>query len=257
MPKTKKLFSWNVNGVRAALQKGLQAFVEQESPYILCLQETKARPEQVDMGWAEELGYCHCWNSAEKKGYSGTSIWSMCEPEEITQGMGIDEHDREGRVLTATFEDFQLVTVYTPNAQRGLARLDYRQQWDEAFLKYVRKLNRRQPVIFCGDLNCAHHEIDLANPKANRKNAGFTEEERAALDNYEAAGFVDSFRQFEKGPDHYSWWTVRTNAREKNIGWRLDYFWVAQELLPRVKGAAIRPEVMGSDHCPVELSIEA
>ena len=250
-----KLISWNVNGIRAAMNKGFRDFVETDQPDVLCLQETKAEPDQVDLSWADQLGYHKVWNCAEKKGYSGTSIWSKPVPQRVVLGMGIDEHDREGRVITATFNDFHLVTVYTPNAQRGLTRLDYRQQWDAAFLAYVKKLNRRKPVIFCGDVNCAHKEIDLANPKSNRQNAGFTEEERAGLDKIVAAGFLDSFRQFEAGPGNYSWWTYRSDARQRNIGWRLDYFWVAKRCWDFVAGARIRSEIFGSDHCPVELII--
>ncbi|MCR9291599.1 MAG: exodeoxyribonuclease III [bacterium] len=251
-----RLVSWNVNGIRAAMDRGFRDFVQREQPEILCLQETKAEPAQVDLQWAEELGYQHFWNCAAKKGYSGTCIWSRTEPCKVRLGVDIEQHDQEGRVITATFEDFHLVNVYTPNAKRELLRLDYRQQWDADFLAYVRKLNRRKPVIFCGDLNCAHQEIDLANPKANRRNAGFTDEERAGLDAIQAAGFVDIFREYESGPGHYSWWTMRTNAREKNIGWRLDYFWVAKRLRPRITGARIRADIFGSDHCPVEIEMD-
>ena len=237
------------------MDKGFREFVESEQPDVLCLQETKATPEQVDLGWADELGYHQSWNCAEKKGYSGTSIWSKTKPSKTTLGIGIEDHDKEGRVVTATFSDFHLVNVYTPNSQRGLARLDYRQTWDEAFLDYVKKLNRRKPVIFCGDVNCSHQEIDLANPKANRKNAGFSDEERAGIDRMIDAGFIDSFRQFDSGPDNYSWWTYRSNARERNIGWRLDYFFVSKKFWSRIAGARIRSEVFGSDHCPVELTV--
>ncbi len=236
------------------MEKGFREFVESENPDILCLQETKAEPQQVDLSWTEILGYHKIWNCAQKKGYSGTSIWSKILPTDESLGIGIEEHDQEGRVITAKFPDFQIVTVYTPNSKRGLLRLDYRQEWDAAFLKYVSKLNKKLPVIFCGDLNCAHQEIDLANPKPNRKNAGFTEQERAGLDAMVDAGFLDSFREFEQGPDNYSWWTYRNNARERNIGWRLDYFWIAQSLRDRVSGARIRTDIFGSDHCPVELT---
>jgi exodeoxyribonuclease-3 len=252
-----KLVSWNVNGIRASIKKGFCDFVNDEQPDVLCLQEIKAQREQVDLEWADELGYYQIWNSADKKGYSGTSIWSKVEPSKQQIGMGIKEHDTEGRVITATFGDFHVVTVYTPNSKRGLLRLDYRMEWDVAFLKFVKKLNRTKPVIFCGDLNCAHKEIDLANPKPNKKNAGFTEQERAALDRIVDAGFVDSFRAFDSSPEQYSWWTVRTNARERNIGWRLDYFWVAQKFMDRVGGARIRQDVFGSDHCPVELTLKS
>jgi exodeoxyribonuclease-3 len=249
-----QLISWNVNGIRASMEKGFREFVESENPDILCLQETKAEPQQVDLSWTEILGYHKIWNCAQKKGYSGTSIWSKILPTDESLGIGIEEHDQEGRVITAKFPDFQIVTVYTPNSKRGLLRLDYRQEWDAAFLKYVSKLNKKLPVIFCGDLNCAHQEIDLANPKPNRKNAGFTEQECAGLDAMVDAGFLDSFREFEQGPDNYSWWTYRNNARERNIGWRLDYFWIAQSLRDRVSGARIRTDIFGSDHCPVELT---
>ncbi len=250
-----RLVSWNVNGIRAAMDKGFREYVQQDQPDILCLQETKATPEQLDLAWADELGYHRSWNCAEKKGYSGTSIWSKAEPKRVQLGIGQAEHDREGRVITATYERFQLVTVYTPNSQRELARLEYRQQWDVDFLAYVKRLNRRKPVIFCGDLNCAHREIDLANPKSNRKNAGFTDEERSGFDQILAGGFFDSFRAFEEGPGHYSWWTYRSNARERNIGWRLDYFCVANKFREAVQSARILSDVFGSDHCPVELTL--
>lgn len=237
------------------MEKGFREFVESEQPEVLCLQETKAYPEQVSTGWADELGYHQVWNCAQKKGYSGTSIWSKEVPLESSLGIGIEEHDNEGRVVTATFEDFHVVTVYTPNSQRGLKRLDYRLKWDEDFLAFVKKLNKRKPVIFCGDINCAHKEIDLTNPKANKRNAGFSEEERSSVDKFVEAGFVDTFRIFESGPDHYSWWTNRNQARERNIGWRLDYFWVDKKLVDRVVSAKIRPEIFGSDHCPVEITV--
>lgn len=237
------------------MDKGFREFVESEQPDVLCLQETKAEPEQVDLSWADELGYHQVWNTATKRGYSGVSTWSRVEPLKVIKGLSIEEHDNEGRVLTTTFDDFHLVNVYTPNSQRGLARLDYRMQWDEAFLDYVKKLNRRKPVLFCGDVNCAHKEIDLANPKANRKNAGFSDQERAGLDAVTEAGFIDSFRQFHDGPGHYSWWTYRSDARARNIGWRLDYFWVAKKFWDRVVDARIRCEIHGSDHCPVELTL--
>ena len=250
-----KLVSWNVNGIRASMDKGFRDLITSETPDIICLQETKAHPDQVNLIWAEEFGYHQSWNCAVKKGYSGTTIWSKTKPKKVALGLGVEEHDQEGRVITATFDDFHLVNVYTVNSQRGLKRLDYRQVWDEAFLDHVKKLNRRKPVIFCGDLNCAHTEIDLANPKANKKNAGFTPEERAGLDAMAAAGFVDSFRHFDDGPDNYSWWTYRMKARERNIGWRLDYFWVAEKLIDQVSSAAIRSDIFGSDHCPVEITI--
>lgn len=248
-----KLISWNVNGIRAAMDKGFREFVEQEQPDVLCLQETKASPEQVDLDWVDALGYHQVWNPAAKKGYSGTAVWSKTPPVKTRLGIGNEQHDDEGRVITATFDAFHVVNVYTPNSQRGLTRLEYRQQWDHDFLEFVKRLNRRKPVIFCGDLNCAHQEIDLANPKQNRKNAGFTDEERAGLDRVSEAGFIDSFRQFDSSPGQYSWWTYRMNARERNIGWRLDYFWVAKRFFDHVKNASIRSDILGSDHCPVEL----
>ena len=237
------------------MDKGFRDLITSETPDIVCLQETKAHPDQVNLIWAEEFGYHQSWNSARKKGYSGTTIWSKAKPKKVELGLGIEEHDQEGRVITATYDDFHLVNVYTPNSQRGLKRLDYRQVWDEAFLDHVTKFNRSKPVIFCGDLNCAHTEIDLANPKTNKKNAGFTPEERAGLNAMAAAGFVDSFRHFDKEPENYSWWTYRMKARERNIGWRLDYFWVAEKLIDQVTSAAIRADVFGSDHCPVEITI--
>lgn len=251
-----RLVSWNVNGIRAAMSKGFRDFVESDQPDVLCLQETKAEPSQVDLDWVEELGYRHSWNCAKKKGYSGTSIWSKVEPKKVTLGLGIEEHDQEGRIVTATFDDFHLVNVYTPNAQRGLARLDYRLEWDRDFLAYVNRLSKRKPVVFCGDLNCAHKEIDLANPKANRKNAGFSDEERASVDDIVHAGFIDTFREFNEEPGQYSWWTYRMNAREKNVGWRLDYFWISKRLRPKLVSAGIRQDIMGSDHCPVEIELD-
>ncbi len=248
-----KLVSWNVNGIRAAMDKGFRAYLESDLPDMVCLQEIKAERHQVDLTWADDLGYHQIWNSAQKKGYSGTSIWSRIRPKKESLGIGVDDHDTEGRVITATFDDFHLVTVYTPNSQRELTRLEYRTRWDDDFLAYVKKLNQRKPVIFCGDINCAHQEIDLANPKSNRKNAGFTDQERAGVDRIAAAGFVDSFRQLNEGPGHYTWWTYRSGARERNIGWRLDYFWVSKKFWYRVAEAKIRCDIHGSDHCPVEL----
>ncbi len=250
-----KLISWNVNGIRAAMDKGFRSFVESERPDVLCLQETKAEPAQVNLDWADALGYHRIWNCANKRGYSGTSIWTRIAPKKFTLGMGSELHDHEGRVITASFDEFHLVNVYTPNSQRDLVRLAYRQQWDAEFLTYVRKLNRRKPVIFCGDVNCAHQEIDLANPKANRNNAGFTTEERAGLDAVARSDFVDVFREFDPSPGKYSWWTYRSDARARNIGWRLDYFWVAKKFVQRVSAARIRNDVFGSDHCPVEITL--
>ncbi|MGI9244168.1 MAG: exodeoxyribonuclease III [Verrucomicrobiales bacterium] len=250
-----KLISWNVNGVRAALGKGLADFFVAEAPDILCLQETKAHPEQVDMGWLDE-GYHQFWNSAEKKGYSGTAIFSKYEPISESYGFGQKKHDSEGRVITLEFPDYYVVTVYTPNAQNELRRLDYRMEWDRAFLRHLRKLEKHKPVVFCGDLNVAHKEIDLARPKQNRKNAGFSDEERAGFDKLVKAGFVDTFREFDDGPENYTWWSYRAGARGKNIGWRIDYWCVSQALRDQVRGAGILADVMGSDHCPVVLELD-
>jgi exodeoxyribonuclease-3 len=250
-----KMISWNVNGIRAAMGKGLRSFVEQDRPDVLCLQEIKAELDQVDLSWATDLGYEVHAATGVRKGYSGTAILSKLPVLRVSAGLGLTEHDQEGRVLVATYPDFHLVNVYTPNAQRGLTRLDYRVQWDLAFLDFLRRLREEKPVIFCGDLNCAHQEIDLANPKQNRRNAGFTDEERAGLSRILDSGFIDSFRQFESGPGHYTWWTQRTDARARNIGWRLDYFIVDAAIWDRVLAATIRSEITGSDHCPVELSL--
>lgn len=250
-----RLYSWNVNGIRACLNKGFAEFVAAHDPDILCLQETKAQPEQVQLDLPSHPW--QYWNWAEKKGYSGTAIFSKTEPCSITRGMGLAAHDNEGRVLTADFGSFYLVNVYTPNSKNELLRLPYRtQQWDVAFLAYCRALEKARPVIVCGDLNVAHKEIDLKNPKTNTQNAGFTPEERARFECIMDAGFIDTFREFEKGPNHYSWWSFRANARERNIGWRIDYFLTSGSLRPHLKGAAIHPDVLGSDHCPVSLQIE-
>lgn len=248
-----KLLSWNVNGLRAVLRKNFLEFLAAETPDILCLQETKCRPEDVEQLWPAD--YTTYWNSAEKKGYSGTAIFTRTRPLQVTQGIGVAEHDREGRVLTAEYADFILVNSYVPNSQRELTRLPYRQQWDRDFLAYLKGLEQRKPVIWCGDLNVAHTEIDLANPKANVKNHGFTPEERAGFGAALAAGFVDTFREFEKGPGHYTWWSPMGGARGRNVGWRIDYFLASVALRPRLKSAFIRPEIVGSDHCPVGLEL--
>ena len=250
-----KLISWNVNGVRAALKKGMADFVAAEDPDILCLQETKAQREQVDMDWLGEE-YHQFWNSAEKKGYSGTAIFSKKKPMGESYGFGEEKFDNEGRVITLEFRSYYVVTVYTPNSQNELRRLDYRMEWDRAFLKHLKKLEETKPVIFCGDLNVAHKEIDLARPKANRKSAGFSDEERAGFDELVGAGFVDTFREFDDGPDNYSWWSYRAGARGKNVGWRIDYWCVSESLRKKLKGARILSEVMGSDHCPVEVELK-
>jgi exodeoxyribonuclease-3 len=251
-----KLVSWNVNGVRAALKKGLAEYVASADADVFCLQETKAHPGDVQhVAWPQ--GYEVFWNSASKKGYSGTAILTRVKPLAVTPHIGAKGHDDEGRVLTAEFPDFHLVNVYQPNSQRGLTRLDYRtKEWDGAFLAFLKKLGKKgKPVIFCGDLNVAHTEIDLTNPKTNRRNAGFTDEERANFSAILDQGFIDTFRAFEPGPGHYTWWSQMMNCRARNIGWRVDYFVAAEKLRPALKKAWISPEVMGSDHCPVGLEV--
>ncbi len=253
-----KLVSWNVNGLRAALKKGAMEYFTADQADVICLQETKAHPGDVQhVAWPP--GYTVFWNSAEKKGYSGTAIITRVPPLGVTNGLGEPEHDREGRVMTAEFAGFILVNVYQPNSQRGLTRLDYRvREWDGAFLAYLRKLGKKgKPIVFCGDLNVAHTELDLANPKTNRRNAGFTDEERANFSAVLAAGFVDTFREFERGPGHYSWWSQMMNCRARNIGWRVDYFVASAALRPALRSAWISPGVMGSDHCPVGLELAA
>lgn len=248
-----KLISWNVNGLRAVLKKNFLAYLAEEKPDILCLQETKCTPDQVEQLWPAQ--YTTCWNTADKKGYSGTAIFTKSRPLNITRGIGDAVHDGEGRVLTAEFPDFHLVNVYVPNSQRELTRLAYRQQWDRDFLAYLKNLERTKPVIWCGDLNVAHTELDLANPKANMKNHGFTPEERAGFSAFVAAGFIDTFREFESGGGHYTWWSPMSGARARNIGWRLDYFLVSKALRPRLQKAFIRADVPGSDHCPVGIKL--
>jgi exodeoxyribonuclease-3 len=250
-----KLISWNVNGLRAALRAGMADFMAREQPDTLCLQEIKATPEDVEASVFD--GYHVTWNPAAKKGYAGVLIATRQTPLTVTHGLGLPAHDTEGRVLLAEFPDLQVVTVYTPNSQRGLTRLDYRLQWDAAFQKWLQNLDKKKPVVVCGDFNCAHEEIDLANPRENRRNAGFTEEERSGFSALLDAGFMDSFRALHPGePGHYSWWTYRSDARTRNIGWRLDYWLVSQKLWPRVRHAKILSDVMGSDHCPVVLELE-
>ena len=251
-----KIYSWNVNGIRAVLKKNFEEFVLEHEPDVLCLQETKAREEQVELPLTMG-GYKSYWNSAEKAGYSGTAIFSKEAPLEVRYGMGIPEHDTEGRVITATYEQFHLVTVYTPNAQNELKRLDYRMEWDAAFLAYLKMLEETKPVVFCGDLNVSHQEIDLARPKANRKNAGFSDEERASFTSLLEAGFVDTYRVANPEKEGaYSWWSYRAGARGKNIGWRLDYFGVSTGFHGKVKAADIHADVLGSDHCPVSIELE-
>ena len=246
-----RLISWNVNGLRAVIGKGFADFVSAETPDILCLQETKARPEQVQLPGVLD-GYHAFWNSAAKPGYSGVAVFSRETPLDVKSGFGIDEHDREGRVLTLEYADFILVNVYTPNAQDELRRLDYRMQWDEAFRNHVAAEAIRKPVIFCGDLNVAHREIDLARPKENRRSPGFSDEERESFGRLLDAGFCDTFRHFyPETANAYSWWSYRGGARERNVGWRIDYFGVSTDHVRRVKAADILPHVGGSDHCPV------
>ena len=241
-----KIISWNVNGIRACLKKGLLDFIKSSDADILCFQETKANQEQVEL---ELDGFNQFWNSAEKKGYSGTLILSKINPSNFYLGMDIQKHDNEGRLITLDYPDFFLVNVYTPNAQRGLTRLDYRtKEWDVDFLNYLKKIEKIKPVIFCGDLNVAHTEIDLANPKSNKRNAGFTDEERFGFDRFLEEGFVDTFREFEKEPGNYTWWSYMFEARKKNIGWRIDYFCVSQILRDKLKSAFILPEILGYDH---------
>ncbi len=249
-----KLISWNVNGLRACVGKGFMDFFHEVDADFFCLQETKMQAGQLEL---DLPGYHQYWNSAEKKGYSGTAIFSKQEPLRVSYGLPQEEHNHEGRVITLELENFYLVTVYTPNSQDGLARLDYRMQWEDDFRSYLLELDKKKPVIVCGDLNVAHQEIDLKNPKTNRKNAGFTDEERGKMTTLLESGFTDSFRYFY--PDAagiYSWWSYRFKAREKNAGWRIDYFLVSNRLQPQLEGAKIHTEVFGSDHCPVELTCQ-
>jgi exodeoxyribonuclease-3 len=249
-----KLISWNVNGLRAVLKKNFLEFLDAESPDVLCLQEIKCGEHDVEKLWPRH--YTAFWNSAEKKGYSGTAIFVKSKPLSVAPHIGIVEHDQEGRVLTAELDDFFLVNVYVPNSKRDLSRLDYRQKWDRDFLAYLKKLEKKKPVIFCGDLNVAHTEIDLANPKSNMHSHGFTMEERNGFSEFVNAGFLDTFREFEKGGGHYSWWSVFSNARARNVGWRLDYFLISKSLRPRLKKSFILPKVLGSDYCPVGIEIK-
>lgn len=249
-----KLISWNVNGLRACIQKGFLDFFQEIDADIFCIQESKLQEGQIDL---ELEGYHQYWNYAVKKGYSGTAVFTKEEPMNVTPGMGIEEHDKEGRVITLEYPEFYMVTVYTPNSQNELARLSYRMQWETDFLAYLKGLEKKKPVIFCGDLNVAHQEIDLKNPKANRKNAGFTDEERQKFTELTQAGFIDTFRYFYPEQEGiYSWWSYRFRAREKNAGWRIDYFCVSESLEKKLMDAKIHTEVFGSDHCPVELTIE-
>lgn len=248
-----KYISWNVNGLRACVGKDFKGSFENLDADAFCLQETKMQEGQLDI---EFPGYKSYWNYAEKKGYSGTAIFTRKEPLSVTYGMGIEEHDHEGRVITLEFEDHYLITVYTPNSQDGLKRLDYRMSWEDAFRNYLMDLDRKKPVVVCGDMNVAHEEIDLKNPKTNHMNAGFTDEERDKMTTLLNSGFTDTFRHFFPTLEGaYSWWSYRFHAREKNTGWRIDYFLVSNRLVERLESACIHPEIMGSDHCPVEVVI--
>ena len=249
-----RLISWNVNGIRAAMGKGFLDFVKEQEPDVLCIQETKMQEGQAQVPLE---GYHQYWCSAEKKGYSGTAVFSRQEPISVSYGIGIDEHDHEGRVITAEYDGFFLVNVYVPNSQDGLKRLDYRMKWEDDFRGYLKKLEETKPVVTCGDFNVAHKEIDLKNPKTNRKNAGFTDEEREKMTVLQEEGFTDTFRYFYPDAEGmYSWWSYRFNARKNNAGWRIDYFVVSKSIAEKMKDAKILSDIMGSDHCPVELDIE-
>ena len=248
-----KLISWNVNGIRACLNKGFSDFFKEVNADIFCLQETKCHPEQINL---EFEGYTSYWNSAERKGYSGTAIFTKKQPVNVTYGIGIEEHDKEGRIITLEFENFYLVTNYTPNAKRELERLDYRMVWEDEIRKYLLELNKKKPVIMCGDLNVAHEEIDLKNPRTNKGNAGFTNEEREKMTELLNAGFIDSYRYLYPEKIEYSWWSYMGHAREKNVGWRIDYFIVSNDFRENIKDATIYTEILGSDHCPVGLEIK-
>jgi len=246
-----KLISWNVNGIRATMQKGFLDYFKETDADIFCIQETKLQAEQINL---ELEGFHQYWNYAEKKGYSGTAIFTKVEPLKVSYGLNIEEHDKEGRVITLEFQDFYMVTVYTPNSKEKLARLDYRMTWEDAFRSYVMELDKVKPVVICGDLNVAHSEIDLKNPKTNRLNAGFSDEERSKFTDLLGAGFIDTYRYFYPDKEGaYSWWSYRFSAREKNAGWRIDYFCVSERLKDKLISADIHSSVLGSDHCPVEL----
>ncbi|MBF1563739.1 MAG: exodeoxyribonuclease III [Prevotella salivae] len=248
-----KFISWNVNGLRACVGKDFSQSFESLNADFFCLQETKMQAGQLELQFP---GYTSYWNYAEKKGYSGTAIYTRKEPLAVTYGIGIDEHDHEGRVITLEYDKFFLVTVYTPNAQEELRRLDYRMTWEDAFQAYLHQLDEKKPVIVCGDMNVAHQEIDLKNPKTNRRSAGFTDEERSKMTQLLSNGFTDTFRTLHPEQITYSYWSYRFRAREKNAGWRIDYFLISDRLKPRLKGASIHTEIYGSDHCPVELDID-
>ena len=249
-----KLISWNVNGLRAAVTKGFMESFNELDADIFCLQETKLQPDQISL---ELPGYEQYWNSAVKKGYSGTAVFTRIKPLSVTNGIGIEEHDQEGRVITAEYDNFYLVCCYTPNSQRELARLEYRMTWEDAFRNYLLELDKKKPVILCGDLNVAHQEIDLKNPKTNRKNAGFSDEERAKMTELLDAGFTDTFRHlYPEAIEEYSWWSYMGKARERNTGWRIDYFITSKRLDDKIQEAKIHQQIFGSDHCPVELDID-
>lgn len=249
-----KLVSWNINGIKSSLKTGIVDTMIAMKADVICLQETKSPKDPVEV---DLKGYEQYWNFAKKAGYSGTAIFSKVKPISVVNDMGIEKHDQEGRVQTAEYKDFYLVNVYVPNSKRKLERLPYRQkEWDVDFLKHLKKLEKKKPVIFCGDLNVAHQEIDLTNPKSNKRNHGFTDEEREGFDNFIKAGFVDTFRHFTKEPGHYTWWSPMANCRARNIGWRIDYFLTSKALVPKLKNAFILPNVMGSDHCPVVLELK-
>ena len=250
-----KIISWNVNGIRAVLKKGFLDFINDFNPDIICIQETKAHPEQVDLD-LDNYKFKY-WNSATKKGYSGTAIFSKIKPISVQNDMNIEKHDEEGRVICMELKNYFLVTVYTPNSKRDLSRLDYRaKEWDRDFLIYLKELEKIKPIIFCGDLNVAHKEIDLKNPKTNKKNAGFTNEERLGFDNYINSGFLDTFRMYNKEPNHYTWWSYMFNSRAKNVGWRIDYFCISEILKKKITKSIILPEIMGSDHAPILIEID-
>ena len=248
-----KFISWNVNGFRACLNKGFEEFFKNTDADFFCIQETKMQPGQADF---KADGYYQYWYSAEKKGYSGTAVFTKHEPLNVTYGLGIEEHDHEGRIITIEYENFYLLCVHTPNAQRELARLSYRMKWEDALREYMKKLDSTKPVIYCGDLNVAHEEIDLKNPKTNHFSAGFSDEERGKFSELLSAGFTDTFRELYPEKVQYSWWSYMYHAREKNVGWRIDYFVVSQRLFKNVKDSFILTEIMGSDHCPVGLEID-
>ena len=250
-----KLISWNVNGLRAVLKKGFENFFYQENADIFCIQETKMQEGQAEINFE---GYNQYWNSAEKKGYSGTAIFTKIKPKKVTYGIGIEEHDKEGRVITLEYDKFYLVNCYTPNSKRELERLDYRMIWEDEFRNYLINLNKEKPVILCGDLNVAHKEIDLKNPKTNRKNAGFTDEERNKMTELLSSKFIDTYRYlYPAKTDAYTWWSYMGNARAKNIGWRIDYFIVSEDIKEKIQDTKIHDTILGSDHCPIELKIKS